>query len=504
MASIKYIGYVGGAAIAAGVGAAIAVAGQGTAHADADSSKPASSASKSTSTSKDAKSEKKDSPAAGPKRPLAKVAADVTESQPKPKFDPSDAIDDLKKQFAGAKPKAATPANDVIPETSTTAGDTPAATADVPSTPLTDLATKAAEAAAVLVKPVAAQSSSASARMAAAADSTWFVPNNAPSPWDLNPFRFGDPIPQAMPDLVWTLEQSVVNAFSGIPLFQPVVREGFEFGYRLTQMIPWVNVVVPLTNVVAEIPNLSTGDPVVFKDATQRIINNLLVTIHPISVLFYGYDVITDALNLEYEGQQLKSWFYSTSWDVIDFFHLLHNPGESGLPLSPNSAGNTPAAEPAAAVTAAAVSQATATTDVQGSDPFRPDDPWPTDMPAEVLNTEKAIVGAMPPGLAPIVREAYEAVYRASQVVPYVNVAIPLIKILQAVAGGGGSAVQTTVNQLLLTTQPVSLLYYGFDEITDLLNIEEQGYATKQQIYATIWDLVDPSGAVHTLGESGI
>jgi hypothetical protein len=153
---------------------------------------------------------------------------------------------------------------------------------------------------------------------------------------------------------------------------------------------------------------------------------------------------------------------------------------------------------------AAVVSQAAATTDAQGSDPFRADDPWPTDMPADVLNIEKTVVGALPAVIAPIVREAFEFAYRTSQVIPYVNVPIPLTQILQALAGGSSTAVQTTINQLLLTTQPVSFLYYGFDELADLMNIEEQGYATKQQFYATVWDMLDPAGALHVPGTSGI
>jgi hypothetical protein len=36
------------------------------------------------------------------------------------------------------------------------------------------------------------------------------------------------------------------------------------------------------------------------------------------------------------------------------------------------------------------------------------------------------------------------------------------------------------------------------------MNIEEQGYATKQKVYSTIWDMLDPAGALHVLGTSGI
>ncbi|CAN5136678.1 hypothetical protein BH09ACT8_BH09ACT8_07890 [soil metagenome] len=528
MASNKYIGYVGGAAIAAGVGAAIAVAGQGTAHADADGTKSASSESKASSTAKNARSSKTHTTATGPKRAVAKAAADVTESQPQPKFDPSGAVDELKKQFAGVKPKAVAAVKVVTPDsaaTTATSTESVAPTVKAPVSPLADLATKATEAASVLVKTLEAVPSPKSVQTAAAAADDpgwWYAPNTAPVPWDLNPFRPGDPIPEGMPEVIWQLEKGVVNLFSPAPIIQPLVREGFELGFRVSQMIPWVNVVLPLTNIVAQIPNLTSGDPVLFKDATQSIINNLLVTTAPVAILFYGYDEIADVINLEYEAQGLKDWFYTASWDLIDFFGILHNKGESGLPLSLMPAGSDEVVAPAdnialaaaytqssdaksAAVTEGAViSQAAATTDASGTDPLRADDPWPTDMPNNVLDIEKTVVSALPAGIAPIVREAFEAVYRASQVVPFVNVPIPAIQILQALAGGSGTAVQTTVNQLLLTTQPVSLLYYGFDELVDLMNIEEQGYAMKQQVYATIWDLLDPTGAVHVLGTSGI
>lgn len=480
MSSKKYFGYVGGAAVAAGVGAAIAVAGQGTAHADTDGAKPASSNEAKAPAA--AKAPKKDTPKAGPKRAVTT-----------PKFDAGAAVTDLKKQFAGAKPKAAD-AKPVV-------------------TPSTDLAEKASEAAAVLVKPHVA---SAATGKAAAAPVTpaWALPNDVPAPWNWSPFRYSDPIPGEMPTPVWQLEQAAVNAFSGVPILQPLVREGFESGYRLTQVIPWVNVVIPLSNVVAQFPNLSSGDAVLIKTATQSIINNLLVTTQPVSIAFYGYDAITDLLNVEYQGQQLKSWFYSTAWDVIDLFDLLHNRGQSGLPLGTNSTGPNPATEApeeneenvALAASYAKASAAAPTTDAPGSDPFRADDPWPTDIPANVLGFEKSLVGALPPIIAPLFREGFEAVYRYSQMVPYVNAPIPLLTIVQVLAGTGGnkSAIQVAINNLLLTTPQVSLLYYGYDEIADLLNVEQQAEATKQQFYAGLWDAFDPSGVLHVVGQSGL
>ena len=53
-------------------------------------------------------------------------------------------------------------------------------------------------------------------------------------------------------------------------------------------------------------------------------------------------------------------------------------------------------------------------------------------------------------------------------------------------------------------TQPVSLLYYGYDELADLANVEDTASALKQQFYSTVWDTVDPLGLLHVEGESGI
>jgi hypothetical protein len=491
MSSKKYIGYVGGAAVAAGVGAVIAVAGQGTAHADTDGGKPASShESKAPAAAKPAK---KDAP-----------KASATGTQSKPTFDAADTVKDLKKQFAATK-------------------STPTKLTSKRFTPLADLSEKASEAASVLTTPMTA-SAAREAKAAAAEPVTppWALPNNVPAPWNWSPFRYSDPIPGEMPTPVWQLEQAFVNAFSGVPVLQPLAREGFEAGYRFTQVIPWVNVVIPLSNIVAQFPNLASGNAVLIKTATQSIINNLLVTTQPVSIAFYGYDEITDLLNVEYQGQQLKSWFYSTAWDVIDLFDLLHNRGQSGLPLGVNSTGpHPPAQTPDPAATegntvalaasyskAAAVTTnaAPATTDAPGSNPFRADDPWPTDMPANILGIEKSLVGGLPSIIAPFVREGFEAIYRASQMVPYVNAPIPLLSIVEAIFNGRGdkSVIQTSINNLLLTTPQVSFLYYGYDEIADLLNVEDQAEAMKQQFYAAIWDAFDSTYVLHLQGESGL
>lgn len=328
-----------------------------------------------------------------------------------------------------------------------------------------------------------------------------------PVPWSPNPFRPmpPEPVPNDMPALIWNVEQAIVKAFQSVPALQPFVREGFEAGFRVSQMIPFVNAVIPIVNVVDQLPNLASGDPAVVRDATQSIINNLIVTLHPVSVLYYGYDEIADLVNLEYQAQTLKEWFYATSWDVLDPFALLHNRGDSGLPLSP-STPTSPSTEQVVKL-ASSTTAVAATTDAPGSSPFRPDDPDPTGMPASLVQIRNLVMFALPDPLEPIFREAFEFVYRGSQMVPFVNAVVPIVEILPAVIqalGGDKSGAQFTINQLLLTTGPISVLYYGYDEIADLLNVEQAAFAAKQQLYAGLWDALDPAGLLHNVGDGGL
>jgi len=109
--------------------------------------------------------------------------------------------------------------------------------------------------------------------------------------------------------------------------------------------------------------------------------------------------------------------------------------------------------------------------------------------------------------LAPLFREAYEAVYRASQIVPWLNVIVPVTNIARALVQafqGDRAGAQVAINQLLLTTGPVALLYWGFDELADLLNIEDTAPATRQNLAATLWDSPDWPGLLHVPGQSGI
>ena len=333
---------------------------------------------------------------------------------------------------------------------------------------------------------------------------------NATVPWSPNPFRPlpPEPRPQDMPGPIWTLEESFIAVFPD--LVKPVAREGFELGYRLTQMIPWVNVVVPLTNIVTDLPLAFQGD----KAASQRVINNLIVTIHPVAVLYYGYNAIADVLNLEEPALRLQTWAIATAWNVIDLFALFHNRGEAGLPLSTTTPPPYDAEEevaPPAAVKLTAAVTPKASDDVESpdtaSDPFRADDPRPIGMPNAVYGSQQALLKLFPADISPIVRELYEASWRISQMAPGLNTAVSVANLLPAfiqAATGNRTAAQIAINNLLLTTTPLSILYYGYDQIADLLNREAEAQARKEEIFAAAWDELDPRGLLHVPGRSGL
>ncbi len=47
-------------------------------------------------------------------------------------------------------------------------------------------------------------------------------------------------------------------------------------------------------------------------------------------------------------------------------------------------------------------------------------------------------------------------------------------------------------------------MYYGYDEIADLLNVEQAAFAAKQQLYAGLWDALDSAGLLHNVGDGGL
>ncbi|MBB3600446.1 hypothetical protein FHT40_000079 [Mycolicibacterium sp. BK556] len=479
MGSNKYVGYVGGVAVAVGVGAAIAAASQGVASADtgkSDSSSASDSAKSDAGPKKSTTGNSKrvkptstlnDKPSSAAASDTSAVAAKTTSAKTTAVEFEAAQVDRLKGLFAGhaaPRPAAVTPSTPTETTAAVTAAATPTAAATV---------------------------------------------NPATAFW--NPFRWmpPEPAPQDMPGPIWTLEQSFMAVFpNGV---KAVAREGFELGYRLTQMIPWVNIIVPVTNIITELPDAFAGD----KAAAQRVINNLIVTIHPIAVLYYGYNELADVLNLEAPALQLQSWFIGSLWNLFDPFALLHNRGESGLPLStttpppdqvtPEAATTT---QLAAAVTPTASAAALPTIDwPETSDPFRADDPKPFGMPTAVYNTEKGLVAMFPTEVRPIVRELYEASWRISQMVPGLSAAVPIAELLPALyqaAIGHRDTAQVAINNVLLATTALSILYYGYDQLADLLNVEDQAQALKVEIYAAVWDEADPNGYLHVPGHSGL
>jgi hypothetical protein len=48
------------------------------------------------------------------------------------------------------------------------------------------------------------------------------------------------------------------------------------------------------------------------------------------------------------------------------------------------------------------------------------------------------------------------------------------------------------------------LIYYGYDELADLANLEVEASTLKDQFYTTAWDTLDPLGVLHVKGESGL
>ncbi len=326
MASTKYIGYVGGVAVAAGVGAAIAVAGQGTAHADSTDG-----------ASKDATSSASQHVNAGPKRgetkagdtkrakPLSKLKDSVKEATDKQADKIEKAAAHVNKTVRAAKPVAAKPKPKPSAE-EFEAGEV---------AKLKDLfAPKQAAA----PKPKS-ESESESESVTQPESKTLATPKlgavqsqadtaaDAPA-WDPNPFRADDPEPTDFPKAIMDLRHALLDASPD--QFDPFVREATEQIYRGSQIVPWVNAVIPISKIL---PSLAPalGDDDAARDARQTIIMELIKTTPPGSAVYYGYDIVADLINLEQPGAALKVQAVTTVWDLLDPFELAHNEGNSGI-----------------------------------------------------------------------------------------------------------------------------------------------------------------------------
>lgn len=291
MTSTKYIGYLGGAALAAGVGAAIAVAGAGTANAD--------------TTDGDVKTE----PAkveAKPDRPtplerltdrIEKVAAEVT-----------------KKASASQAPSTSKPNDAGVSATQITVRK--------PKPTPQEFEAEQVERLRGLFQGGAA------APAAAKAGDDIATQAEAAIPYEPNPFRAEDPAPVGIPDSVMEIRDQLIGAAPDE--LAPFVREGIEQAYRGSQMVPWVNAIVPITKILPLIGS-AAGDDAAAKDARQVIVNELIKTTPPGSFLFYGYDLFADLANREDEAQALKVQAFTGVWDLLDPIEILHNTGESGI-----------------------------------------------------------------------------------------------------------------------------------------------------------------------------
>ncbi|TGB44332.1 hypothetical protein [Mycolicibacterium peregrinum] len=321
MASTKYIGYVGGVAVAAGVGAAIAVAGQGTAHADSTDG-----------ASKESTGKTSQHVSAGPKRGAAK-AGEV--KRPKPLAKVKENVRDSLEKRAGKIEKAAAQVTDTVKSAKpVAAAPKPKPTAEEfeagEVAKLKDLFSPKQAAApkpapVVEEKPetetVATSKTSVTPKVAA-------VQDQAATPWDPNPLRDNDPEPKDIPPEILNLRDALMGAAPNE--LKPLVREATEQIYRGTQIVPWVNAVIPISKIL---PSLAPalGDDDAARDARQTIINELIKTTPPGSAVYYGYDIIADLINLEDPGAELKVQAVTTVWDLLDPFELAHNKGNSGI-----------------------------------------------------------------------------------------------------------------------------------------------------------------------------
>ncbi|MED5812536.1 hypothetical protein VST63_09190 [Mycolicibacterium sp. 050232] len=318
MASTKYIGYVGGVAVAAGVGAALAVAGQGTAHADSADG-----------TSKDSTSSTSQHVNAGPKRgetkagdtkrtkPLSKVKAGVKEAADKQADKIEKTAARVAKTVQGAKPAKPLAAKPKPSAEEFEAGEV---------AKLKDLFTPKQAAA---PKPVAPPESKTLATPKLAAVQTQAdTAADAPA-WDPNPLRAADPDPTDFPDAIMSLRKALTDAAPD--QLDPLVREATEQIYRGSQIVPWVNAVIPISKILENAAPAVGSDVVAARNARQTIINELIKTTPPGSAVYYGYDIVADLINLEQPAADLKVAAVGTVWDLLDPFQLAHNTGSSGI-----------------------------------------------------------------------------------------------------------------------------------------------------------------------------
>ncbi|GFG51897.1 hypothetical protein CQY20_07380 [Mycolicibacterium agri] len=293
MASTKYIGYLGGAAVAAGVGAAIAVAGAATASAD---------------TTED-----------GVKSEPAKH--ETKTDRPKP-------LEKLTRHLGHAADQV-TKAASSHRNSSTDKQTAKSNDANVSATQITvrkpKLTPQEFEAQQVeRLKRLFQPRESAAPTAATTNNDNDVVVQAEPNTGLPNPFGATDHEPVGIPTPVVQIRDQLSDAAPKD--LKPFVREGVEQAYRGTQMVPWVNAIVPISKIVPKLGDALGGD----LDARQIIVNELIKTTPPGSFLYYGYDIVADLTNQEDPARKLKEGAFSTAWNFLDPLGLLHDP-EKGL-----------------------------------------------------------------------------------------------------------------------------------------------------------------------------
>jgi len=284
MASTKYIGYLGGAAVAAGVGAAIAVAGAATANADTEAD-----------------------------------ATPKTEASTAERAKPLEKLTDRIEKVTSA-----------VTTATTASKDSKLSDAGVSATRITVHKPTPQEFEAQQVERLKGlfQPQEAEAAPTAAATDSDTVTTQADGDGVSNPFRAVDPDPVDVPAAVVAVRDQLMGAAPDA--LDPYVREGVEQAYRSSQMVPWVNAIVPITKIL---PNLGTalGNDDAALDARQVIVNELIKTTPPGSFLYYGYDLVADLANSEEAAADLKEQAFIGVWDLLDFGNFAHRDGQSGL-----------------------------------------------------------------------------------------------------------------------------------------------------------------------------
>ena len=274
---------ISGAAVAAGVGAAIAVAGAATATADAEADAP-----------------KTEAPKAERAKPLEKLT-------------------DRIEKVASTVTKAAT-ASKPKPSSDVDSSDSKLSDAGVSATQITVRKPTAKEFEAQQVERLKGlfQPREAAAPSAAKSDSDVVTPTRS-APLIRTP--------STCPMQSWP---SGIGSWTPRRKHRALSPRGCEQGYRATQMIPWVNAVVPITKIVPLI-GPATGEGPGALDARQSIVNELIKTTPPGSFLYYGYDLVADLANREEAAASLKEQAFAGVWDLLDFGNFAHNDGQGGI-----------------------------------------------------------------------------------------------------------------------------------------------------------------------------